>query len=118
MLRGAARPAPAYATHGGYRRDRARRRGHGAILEDHRGRRRVSVSCFSLMTGTAIDRMIEKKPERFDTVRVLARNDEQAVVAAPARAGPRFRRELRRVLGVVHQINRRRCDHARVLRRM
>ena len=80
------------------------------FLEDHREAiERVSVNRFSLMTGTAIDRMIEKKPERFDTVRVLARNDEQAIVdhiCLPAQ-GRDFRRELRRVLGVVHQINRR-----------
>jgi radical SAM superfamily enzyme YgiQ (UPF0313 family) len=80
------------------------------FLEDHREAiERVSVNRFSLMTGTAIDRMIEKKPERFDTVRLLARNDEQAIVdhVCLLAQGRDFRRELRRVLGVVHQINRR-----------
>ncbi len=80
------------------------------FLEDHREAiERVSINRFSLMTGTAIDRMIEKKPERFDTVRLLARNDEQAIVdhVCLLAQGRDFRRELRRVLGVVHQINRR-----------
>ena len=44
-----------------------------------------------------------------DTVRVLARNDAQATVdhVSLLAQGRDFRRELRRVLGVVHQINRR-----------
>jgi radical SAM superfamily enzyme YgiQ (UPF0313 family) len=80
------------------------------FLDDHREAiERVSLNRFTLMTGTAIDRMIEKKPERFDTVRVLARNDAQATVdhVSLLAQGRDFRRELRRVLGVVHQINRR-----------
>ena len=80
------------------------------FLDDHREAiERVSLNRFTLMTGTAIDRMIEKKPERFDTVRVLARNDAQATVdhVSLLAQGRDFRRELRGVLRVVHQINRR-----------
>jgi hypothetical protein len=56
-----------------------------------------------------MDRLIEKRPARFDAVRVLERRDAEAVVEHVNLVAQdrRYRRELNRLLGVVHTINRR-----------
>jgi radical SAM superfamily enzyme YgiQ (UPF0313 family) len=70
---------------------------------------RVSLNRFTLMTGSAMDRLIEKRPARFDAVRVLERRDAEAVVEHVNLVAQdrRYRREVNRLLGVVHTINRR-----------
>jgi radical SAM superfamily enzyme YgiQ (UPF0313 family) len=81
-----------------------------AYLDAHRDAiERVSLNRFTLMTGSAMDRLIEKRPAAFDGVRVVARNDAQAVVEYVNLVAQdrRYRRELGRLLGVVHAINRR-----------
>jgi radical SAM superfamily enzyme YgiQ (UPF0313 family) len=80
------------------------------FLEAHRDAiERVSLNRFTLMTGSVMDRLIEKQPARFGGIRVLERRDAEAIVEhvnLVAQSG-RYRRELGRLLGVVHTINRR-----------
>ena len=70
---------------------------------------RVSLNRFTLMSGTVLDRLVAKRPDRFPTIRVLRRNDAQAVVEHVDLTAQRrdYRRQLWRLLGVVHDINRR-----------
>jgi len=70
---------------------------------------RVSLNRFTLMSGSVIDRLIQRRPTRFGTIRVLARRDAEAVVdhVNLVAMDRRYRSELGRLLGVVHDINRR-----------
>ena len=80
------------------------------FLERHRHTiERVSLNRFTLMSGTAIDRLIAKRPERFPSVRVLGRRDSEAYVDHVNVAAQKrdYRRQLWRLLGAVHEINRR-----------
>lgn len=80
------------------------------FLEAHREViERVSLNRFTLMSGSAIDRLIEKRPARFETVKILARRDAEAVVdhVNLLAQDRQYRRELGALLGVVNAINRR-----------
>ena len=79
-------------------------------LEEHAGViERVSLNRFTLMSGTAIDRLVSRRPEAFDDLRVLGRNDREAMVDHIGRqtSDRAYRRGLWRVLNAVHRINRR-----------
>lgn len=69
---------------------------------------RVSLSRFTWMTGTAIDSLIRRHPERFPAFALLESNHREALVEHHNRtteARP-YRRALSRLLAAVHRINR------------
>lgn len=70
---------------------------------------RVHLNRFQIMIGPSFLRRYEQRPSRFPSIRITERNPTQATAEhVHARANDRaFRKATRRLLEVVHRINRR-----------